>query len=170
VAEELPVPDRAFDRGLSQFALMFCTDRAAAIAELRRVVRPGGTIAIATWADLDATPGYAAMIRLLRRLVGDHAAAALSAPFAIGRPAQLSELMRPTFPDVDVRQVDGVARFPSVESWVRTDIDAWTLREMIDDAQMDRLLAEARTDLAPFAGPGGAVSFPAPALIATATC
>jgi ubiquinone/menaquinone biosynthesis C-methylase UbiE len=48
-AEELPFPDHAFDAALSVFCSMFAPDHRRAAAELVRVTRPGGTIALASW-------------------------------------------------------------------------------------------------------------------------
>jgi ubiquinone/menaquinone biosynthesis C-methylase UbiE len=42
LAEALPFADRSFDRVFSQFALMFFDDRAAALREMRRIMKPGG--------------------------------------------------------------------------------------------------------------------------------
>jgi demethylmenaquinone methyltransferase/2-methoxy-6-polyprenyl-1,4-benzoquinol methylase len=41
-AERLPFPDRAVDRVSIAFGLRNCTDRAAVLAEARRVLKPGG--------------------------------------------------------------------------------------------------------------------------------
>ncbi len=41
-AERLPLPDRSFDRVSIAFGLRNCTDKAAVLAEARRVLRPGG--------------------------------------------------------------------------------------------------------------------------------
>jgi demethylmenaquinone methyltransferase / 2-methoxy-6-polyprenyl-1,4-benzoquinol methylase len=41
-AERLPLPDRSVDRVSIAFGLRNCTDKAAALAEARRVLRPGG--------------------------------------------------------------------------------------------------------------------------------
>jgi ubiquinone/menaquinone biosynthesis C-methylase UbiE len=49
--EALPFGDASFDRVLSVFGHMFAPDHGTAAAELGRVVRPGGTIAVACWAD-----------------------------------------------------------------------------------------------------------------------
>jgi hypothetical protein len=62
----------------------------------------------------------------------------------------------------------GTARFPSIESWVFTDVKGWTLAGMIDDAQLETLQREARTELARFRQPDGTVSFAAPAHILSA--
>jgi arsenite methyltransferase len=56
-AEALPLPDAEFDVALSECSLCTFPDKPRAIAEMARVVRPGGTIAIAdVTADLDALP------------------------------------------------------------------------------------------------------------------
>jgi SAM-dependent methyltransferase len=46
----LPIDDASHDAAVSAFAPMFSSDGRAAIAELFRVVRPGGTVAFCAWA------------------------------------------------------------------------------------------------------------------------
>ena len=48
-AESLPFPDGHFDTVLSQFGHMFAPRPEVAIAEMFRVLKPGGTIAFSTW-------------------------------------------------------------------------------------------------------------------------
>jgi SAM-dependent methyltransferase len=48
-AEHLPYPDASFDVVLSQFGHMFSPQPGVATAEIRRVLRPGGRFACATW-------------------------------------------------------------------------------------------------------------------------
>ncbi len=48
-AEHLPYPDASFDVVLSQFGHMFAPRPDVAIAQMRRVLKPGGRIALATW-------------------------------------------------------------------------------------------------------------------------
>ncbi|MBI3480020.1 MAG: class I SAM-dependent methyltransferase [Nitrosomonadales bacterium] len=48
-AEELPFPDASFDVVLSQFGHMFAPRPEVALSEMLRVLKPGGTIAFATW-------------------------------------------------------------------------------------------------------------------------
>ena len=56
-AEALPLPDASFDVALSECSLCTVPDKPRAIAEMARVVRAGGCIAIAdVTADLDALP------------------------------------------------------------------------------------------------------------------
>jgi SAM-dependent methyltransferase len=59
-AEALPFADDSFDAVLSQLVVNFMTDAPAGVREMRRVTRPGGTVAAAVW-------DYADGMTLLRR-------------------------------------------------------------------------------------------------------
>ena len=48
-AEALRFPDASFDVVLSTFGVMFTADHGKAAAEMLRVCKPGGTIAMANW-------------------------------------------------------------------------------------------------------------------------
>jgi SAM-dependent methyltransferase len=52
-AESLDLPDASVDRVVCRFAYMLVPDRAAAFRETRRVLRPGGRVAFAVWAERD---------------------------------------------------------------------------------------------------------------------
>jgi ubiquinone/menaquinone biosynthesis C-methylase UbiE len=55
-AQALPFPDRSFDAAVMALVIAFLPDPAKAVAEMARVVRPGGWIAAYMW---DATAGGA---------------------------------------------------------------------------------------------------------------
>ncbi|MGE0748757.1 MAG: methyltransferase domain-containing protein [Rhodospirillales bacterium] len=168
-AEALPFDKGAFDAVVSQFGLMFFDDRAAALREMWRVLRPGGRLAVAVWAGLDRAPGYAAMVGLLDRLFGATVADQLRAPYSLGDPAALRALFAAAgIPDSAVAPASGAARFPSIEAWVRTDVKGWTLADMIDEAQYAALQAAAPAALAGFVQPGGRVEFGHGAYVVTA--
>ncbi len=52
-AESLDLADACVDRVVCRFAFMLIPDRAAAFAETRRVLRPGGKLAFAVWASAE---------------------------------------------------------------------------------------------------------------------
>ena len=168
-AESLPYVDQSFTIVSCQFGLMFFEDRVRALQEMWRVLRPGGRIAVAVWDSLANTPGYAAMASLLERLFGAALAKELEAPFCLGDTALLRDLaLQAGWSEPRVRRVEGSARFASIRDWVHTDVRGWTLAEKIDDAQYERLLQAAGTELLRFTS-AGQVSFDSPALILTGT-
>ena len=57
----LPFPDGRFDRALSLLVLHFVPDAGKAVAEMRRVVRPGGVVAAAVWDHLGGMPSMRMM-------------------------------------------------------------------------------------------------------------
>lgn len=169
-AETLPFDNERFDSVASQFGLMFFVDQGAALREMFRVLRPGGHLVVAVWDALESTPGYATMVELLQRLFGDQTADALRAPFSLGDKNHLGALFRRAgIYNAQIETYPGTARFPSIDSWVYTDIKGWTLDDMIDDAQYELFLREARGGLQPFVKADGSVEFNTPAHIVTAT-
>jgi ubiquinone/menaquinone biosynthesis C-methylase UbiE len=168
-AESLPFADGSFDAVVSQFGLMFFEDRAGALKEMWRVLKPGGRLAVAVWGALDSSPGYADMAALVKRLFGDKIADELRAPYVLGDPKALGALFEAAgIPKVKIQTQPGNARFLSLESWVHTDVKGWTLADLIDDRQYQTLQAEAARDLKKHVKGDGTVSFAAPAHIATA--
>lgn len=91
-AQTLPVGYDAFDVVVCQHGVQFFPDRAAAVREMARAVRPGGTIAIACWARLEDSPYIMAIVESLRDHLGEEAAAGMRMPFSVG-PDDLAELL-----------------------------------------------------------------------------
>jgi len=58
-AEALPWPSRSFDTVVSQLVVSFLRDAEAGVAEMRRVLRPGGMLAACSW-------DYAGQMQMLR--------------------------------------------------------------------------------------------------------
>lgn len=169
MAEDLPFSDGAFDAVISQFGLMFFEDRAKALKEMVRVTRPGGRIAVAVWAPLETSPGYADMVTLLERLFGKQVADELRAPFTLGEERRLRLLFADGgMPNVELSRVEGTARFPSIEDWVRVDVKGWTLARFIDEERYRLLLREAERELRGYLREGARVEFAIHALLAAA--
>ena len=60
-AEDLPWADGVFDAALSQLVIGFMRDPDAGVAEMRRITRPGGTVAACMW---DIATGGMTMLRV----------------------------------------------------------------------------------------------------------
>lgn len=167
-AEALPFDSNSFDAVVCQFGLMFFENRCAAIEEMVRVLRQGGHMAVAVWDSLENTPGYAAVTKLLKRLFGNEVADAIRVPFVLGDTQVLQSLFTEAgVSDAQIATLEGTARFPSIGSWIYTEVRGWTLADMIDDAQYQQLLQEAEKELRQFITSEGTVAFRSPVHIVT---
>jgi len=61
-ATALPFANAAFDRALALLVLHFVPEAGKAVAEMRRVVRPGGAVAAVAWDHYGGMPGMRMMI------------------------------------------------------------------------------------------------------------
>jgi SAM-dependent methyltransferase len=142
-AARLPFPDGGFDRVLCQAGLQFVPDRLGALREMRRVLRPGGRVALLVWRALHHSPGFAALADALQAVVGPDAAAVMRAPFVFGDdPRPLATLLDSAgFGDVDVQAGVGTVRFGSVEAFVRCQRAASPLAAHVDVRHEPDLIA-----------------------------
>jgi SAM-dependent methyltransferase len=170
VAEELPYRDQSFDAVVSQFGLMFFTDRSAALREMLRVLVPGGRLAVAVWEALERSPAYPIEVALLERIAGQRAADALRAPFVLGDRHELVALFENAgVASPDVTTQTGTARFPSIRTMVEADLRGWlpVMGVVLDEERIQRILGEAESALAQYVTANGQVEFGAPAHIVT---
>jgi SAM-dependent methyltransferase len=165
VAEALPFPDDSFDVALSQFGLMFFQDRALALQEMMRVLRPGGMLVVAVWESLENSEAYPLEVELLGRVGGEAAADALRAPFTMGDRHQLAALFTQSgAASVDIATRRGTARFPSIRTMVEADLRGWlpVMGVNLMEEQIEAILEEAERVLAQYVTDDGSVQFDAP--------
>jgi len=112
-AEALPFADRTFDAVVSVFGSMFAPDHERTAAEMLRVVRSGGTIALASW-----TPD--GFIGQLFRTVAGHVPppAGVPSPLLWGTEAHLRELFGEGIASLEVTERTFTFRFRSAEDFV----------------------------------------------------
>jgi SAM-dependent methyltransferase len=172
IAESLPFPDASFDVVVSQFGLMFFSDRSRALREALRVLGPGGRVAIAVWDSLENIPAYADEVALLEGLAGAPAADALRAPFLLGDRRELETLFAGAGVDaVEVATRRGTARFPSVRVMVEADLRGWLplMGVVLTEEQIAEVLEAAEEALSQYVTPDGAASFGTSAHVVTGT-
>lgn len=112
-AEALPFPDTSFDAVLSCLGVMFTPDQDKAAAELLRVCRPGGTIALANW-----TPD--GFIGEMFRTVGQHVPPppGVMPPTLWGTEERVRELLGKGTASLSARRRVFTFRFPSATAFV----------------------------------------------------
>ena len=92
-AERLPYPDASFDVVSSSFGVMFAPDHGAAAAELARVCRPGGRLALLTW---HPSRGVAAFFNVMTAYMPPRPEG-IGDPFAWGDTDHLAALLGDAF-------------------------------------------------------------------------
>ena len=65
--EHLELPDASFDAALSRLGLIYFPDRPQALAEIHRVLKPSGRVALASYTTPPANPFFAIPITIIRR-------------------------------------------------------------------------------------------------------
>ncbi len=70
-AQTLPYANETFDAAFSLFGLMFFPDRQRGFAEIHRTLKPGGSVAITSWAPVDQSPAMMTMFGALRAINPD---------------------------------------------------------------------------------------------------
>jgi SAM-dependent methyltransferase len=150
-AHDLPFPDATFDVVACQSALMFFADATRALGEMGRVCRSSGAVAVQVYAGLDAQPAYGPWVEMVARHAGPEALSLLSTYWMHGDLAGLRvRFERAGLAVTDVRTVQGIARFDSVEAMVRTEVEATPLVERISDDCYRRILVESHDVLGGF--------------------
>jgi SAM-dependent methyltransferase len=102
--EALPFGDGEFDVVLCQQGLQFCPDKPAAVAEMRRVLRVGGRLALSVWREMPHVPYILAVAGALADHVSAEASQRMSAPCSFGSADALrGVLSQGGFKDVQIR-------------------------------------------------------------------
>ena len=110
-AQELDLGDDAVDAAISRLGLMLVPDPASAFRELRRVVRPGGTVAYTVIGAPDQNHWMALMMGAL--MENGHQPVTgnpfeLGGPFGLSSPEVNIEMLRGAgFDDVHIEQISG---------------------------------------------------------------
>jgi SAM-dependent methyltransferase len=171
VAESLPFPDQSFDTVVSQFGLMFFSDRRQALREMLRVLVSGERLAVAVWDSLDNNPAYASAVALLEQTAGRAAADALRAPFVLGDRKDLAALFSAAgVAAAEITTHRGTAHFPSIRTMVEADLRGWlpVIGVLLGEDEIDRVLREAEPALGSYATADRRVAFGLSAHIVTA--
>ncbi len=166
-AESLPFADGSFAVVTCQFGAMFFPDRMAALCEMRRVLAPGGRLALTTWGPLDKNLGNAAMAQAWQERVSPEHAAKLKPPHSLSDPAELRGLLAAAgFAQIDVQRQSGRARFSSPQELV---CGYGALSGLAADAALrDALCADVARLLEAYCGPEG-VDYPTEGVLAQAS-
>ena len=170
-AEALELDDAVFDCVVSQFGMMFFPDRQASTNEMFRVLKPGGTLAIAVWNSVEHNPAYADIISVLQEQVGTAAADALRLPYSLGNTEDVTSVLEKSgFNEISVATKVEQAKFPSSRHMVEAELRGWLplFDIFLSETEISDVLVESDKTLSKYAGPSGEAIFPTCAHVITA--
>ncbi len=93
-AEKLAFPDMLFDRAVCRFGLMLMPDAERALAEMRRVLVPGGRIAVAVWSAKSKVNTLGIVRKTLERHGAFHPPPGAPDFFRFGGPGGVERMLR----------------------------------------------------------------------------
>jgi len=176
-AEWIDLPLASVDAVLCRWGYMLMADPAAALAETRRVLRPGGRVALAVWDELERNPwALLPNEELIARGLApapDPDAAPAPGPFALAREGRVRELLEQAgFTEARVQALDLLRRHTGFAEFWETTLD---LSRGFHDAvfsqppeEIARIEASLAARLAPYTAPDGTLAIPARTLVAGA--
>ena len=158
-ADSLPFPDNSFDTVVSRLGFMFFPDSLAAMRELLRVAKPGGSMAFAVWHKSDVNP----FCYLVSRIMDQHVEQPATDPdapnaFRFAEPGKLANVMtRAGLVDVVERVIkfDIAAPLSPLEFWTMRSQTSDTLRHKLaklpadEQAEVTREVEQAVSEFFP---------------------
>ena len=142
-AASLPLPDEFYDVGLCQMGLMFMEDRAGALRELHRVLRPGGRVVINTPVRIQP------LFEVMEQAIADHLdpglGAFVTAVFSMHDPSLLAELLREAgFGDVTSKEYTAIFDLPGPAEFLWNYINLTPMGTLVADAPEEAKAAMER--------------------------
>jgi ubiquinone/menaquinone biosynthesis C-methylase UbiE len=177
-AEWIDLPVASIDAVLCRWGYMLMTDPPAALSETRRVLRPGGRVALAVWDTLEHNPWAQVPGSVLaqRGLIQPPAEKAgyEPGPFALGEPGRIGALLEEAgFTEVVVEAVAVQRRQRSFAEFWETTLDiSRSFHDAVlsrPPAEIEEIRAAVQERLAPYTAADGSLTVPGSSLVALAT-
>jgi SAM-dependent methyltransferase len=170
--EDIEAPDGAFDLVLCREGLMFAVDPARALREIRRVLAPGGRVAVAVWGPRERNPWLGLVLDAAGEQLGAPVPPpGIPGPFALSDAGRLAGLLAGSgLTEVAVEELAVPLRAGSFDEWWdRTSALAGPLAQLLETlppAATQDLRRRARALVDPYMN-DGALELPGVTLLAS---
>lgn len=170
--EQIEMPADAFDAVLCREGLMFAVDPGRGLTEIHRVLKPGGRVAIAVWAERERNPWLGVMFDGVTAELGfEVPPPGVPGPFSLSDSSTLTGLIDAAgFVDVAVQDLDNPCVAANFDQWWdRVSVMAGPLAAIIKNLApevRDSLRARLQKSVAEYRTAAG-VELPGAALVAT---
>jgi SAM-dependent methyltransferase len=174
-AEWIDLPTASVDGVLCRYGYMLLADPAAALQETRRVLRPGGRVALAAWTAPGDNPWLSSIAATVADLGhGERPPPGEPGPFAFAEPGRIEELLGDAgFDDVVVRTLDFSFEFPGTDAHFEHQLEMSTrLRDQLaplSPAEHTALRDAIDERLRPWTRDDGSLRLPARSWVAAAS-
>ena len=123
-AETAPLPRGSFDVALSRFSLTFAVDRVELLRTVAELLKPGGVLAAAVWADPPRVPLISLAFRIIATRLELEPPPPGPGPFTMADPsAAAAEVREAGFTAVEIGEHSVPFRFGSVDAFARFSRD-----------------------------------------------
>ena len=161
--EEIEVEPQTYDAVISRVGLIYLPAQQAALAGMRRALRPGGRVAAIVYSTPDRNGFFSIPVSIIRRRAElPPPAPGQPGPFSLGSEGVLAAALRGAgFRDVEARVVTAPLRLTSAAECVRFERESFgALHQMLaglDETGRQDAWAEIDRELRRFEGPDGFV-------------
>ena len=138
-AYEMPFVGAEFAVALCAQTLQFLDDRPRALAEMYRVLKPRGRIAVSLWCDIRESPYFDALVQAVTDHIGTETAMGLRAAFGLSEPETIRALVKGAgFSNLrtTVKQLD--LRLPVLSDFVPRHVSATPMAAGFNSASPEK--------------------------------
>ncbi len=174
-AESIELESASLDAVICRWGYMLLADPAAALRETRRVLRPGGRVALSVWDSAERNPWASVAVEEMQRVVGgDEGHPGEPGMFALAQPGRVEELVHGAgFTEVEVDALDLTFAYADLDEWwedrVALSIPFADALAELDPGRRDQVRAAIDERLGRFTQPDGSLRVPGRTLVAAAT-